>query len=184
VNLVPAKVLEVTDDGVTVALGSQRGRFGAPKSHARRGPGGEALPSAGELHDRLPNANANGGRGIELSGTIVRRASGDTMRYWVKVDDREWIVDSQTQAAVRTLDGRFPAVPSPSTASTSSPSRATLGHLTGVVFDRCFPKERRRPFRAALHRGSRQDAPSEFHGRPVVSRSSIRATSLRSAPIS
>src|SRR5438876_3823795 len=32
--------------------------------------------------------------GIALPGAIVRRAFlGDTMRYWVKVDDREWIVD-------------------------------------------------------------------------------------------
>jgi hypothetical protein len=36
----------------------------------------------------------------------VRRAFlGDTMRYWVKVDDREWIVDQPDPGGSATLDG-------------------------------------------------------------------------------
>jgi ABC-type Fe3+/spermidine/putrescine transport system ATPase subunit len=107
VNLVPAKVLEVTDDGVTIALGSQRASVRRPKD--------VTLAAGQEVKLCLrpesftigsPNANANGGRGIELSGAIVRRAFlGDTMRYWVKVDDREWIVDQPDPGGSATLDG-------------------------------------------------------------------------------
>jgi ABC-type Fe3+/spermidine/putrescine transport system ATPase subunit len=44
--------------------------------------------------------------GISLPGTIARRAFlGDTMRYWVKVDDREWIVDQPDPGGSATLDG-------------------------------------------------------------------------------
>ena len=36
----------------------------------------------------------------------MRRAFlGDTMRYWVKVDDREWIVDQPDPGASVALDG-------------------------------------------------------------------------------
>jgi ABC-type Fe3+/spermidine/putrescine transport system ATPase subunit len=107
VNLVPAKVLEVTDDGVTIALGSQRASVRRPKD--------VTLAAGQEVKLCLrpesftigsPNANANGGHGIELSGAIVRRAFlGDTMRYWVKVDDREWIVDQPDPGGSATLDG-------------------------------------------------------------------------------
>ncbi len=44
--------------------------------------------------------------GIALPGAIVRRAFlGDTMRYWVRVDDREWIVDQPDPGGSATLDG-------------------------------------------------------------------------------
>ena len=44
--------------------------------------------------------------GITLSGSVARRAFlGDTMRYWVKVDDREWIVDQPDPGAGAPLDG-------------------------------------------------------------------------------
>ena len=44
--------------------------------------------------------------GIALEGTVARRAFlGDTMRYWVRVDDREWIVDQPDPGAASPLDG-------------------------------------------------------------------------------
>ena len=43
---------------------------------------------------------------VNSKGAIVRRAFlGDTMRYWVKVDDREWIVDQPDPGGSATLDG-------------------------------------------------------------------------------
>src|SRR5439155_1739042 len=51
-------------------------------------------------------ASSSGLGGIALAGSIVRRAFlGDTMRYWVKVDDREWIVDQPDPGAAAALDG-------------------------------------------------------------------------------
>jgi ABC-type Fe3+/spermidine/putrescine transport system ATPase subunit len=107
VNLVPAEVLDVADDLVTVGLGSQRASVRRPKD--------VTLVAGQEVKLCLrpesfaigtPTANPNGGQGIQLSGTIVRRAFlGDTMRYWVKVEDREWIVDQPDPGGSATLDG-------------------------------------------------------------------------------
>jgi len=108
VNLVPAKVLDVTDDAVTVALGSQHVSV--------RRPAGVALAAAQDVTlclrpesftiARDSEKPISGRQGIELSGTIVRRAFlGDTMRYWVKVGDREWIVDQPDPGGSATLEG-------------------------------------------------------------------------------
>jgi len=107
VNLVPAKILDVTEDVVTIELGSQRATV--------RRPGDVTLAAGQDVKLCLrpesftigsTPANATGARGIELSGAIVRRAFlGDTMRYWVKVDDREWIVDQPDPGGSATLDG-------------------------------------------------------------------------------
>jgi ABC-type Fe3+/spermidine/putrescine transport system ATPase subunit len=107
VNLVPAKILEVADDVVTIAFGSQRASVRRPKD-VTLGAGQEVkLCLRPESFAIGPGtANPTGGRGIELSGAIVRRAFlGDTMRYWVKVDDREWIVDQPDPGGSATLDG-------------------------------------------------------------------------------
>jgi len=105
VNLVPAKVLDVADEVMTIEVGSQHASV--------RRPAGVAVAAGQEVKLCLrpesftigPSA-ASTGRGIELSGTIVRRAFlGDTMRYWVRVDDREWIVDQPDPGGSATLDG-------------------------------------------------------------------------------
>jgi len=107
VNLVPAKILDVTEDGVTIALGSQRASVRRPKDVALTAGQEVKLCLRPESFTIGPaTANPTGGQGIELSGTIVRRAFlGDTMRYWVKVDDREWIVDQPDPGGSATLDG-------------------------------------------------------------------------------
>ncbi len=107
VNLVPAMVLDVADDLVTIALGAQHASV--------RRPAGVALAAGQEVKLCLRPESFTIGRdaehpsdggGIQLSGTIVRRAFlGDTMRYWVKVDDREWIVDQPDPGGSATLDG-------------------------------------------------------------------------------
>jgi ABC-type Fe3+/spermidine/putrescine transport system ATPase subunit len=107
VNLVPARVLEVADDVVTIALGSQRASVARPRD--------VSLSAGQEVKLCLrpesftigaTPASLSGDRGIQLSGAIVRRAFlGDTMRYWVKVDDREWIVDQPDPGGSATLDG-------------------------------------------------------------------------------
>ena len=107
VNLVPAKILDVTDDMVTITLGSQRASVRRPKDLALAAGQEVTLCLRPESFTiGSPNANPTGGHGIELSGTIVRRAFlGDTMRYWVKVEDREWIVDQPDPGGSPTLDG-------------------------------------------------------------------------------
>jgi ABC-type Fe3+/spermidine/putrescine transport system ATPase subunit len=107
VNLVPAKVLDIADDVMTIALGSQHASV--------RRPAGVVATAGQEVQLCLrpesftigsTTANPTGTQGIQLSGTIVRRAFlGDTMRYWVKVDDREWIVDQPDPGGSATLDG-------------------------------------------------------------------------------
>jgi ABC-type Fe3+/spermidine/putrescine transport system ATPase subunit len=107
VNLVPAKVLDVSDDAVTIAVGSQRASV--------RRPEGVALSAGQEVKLCLrpesfaigpSTGSASDGRGFALDGTIVRRAFlGDTMRYWVKVEDREWIVDQPDPGGSATLEG-------------------------------------------------------------------------------
>ena len=103
VNLVPARVTDVADGTVTV-------RFGGHSAEVRRP---EAALSAGQevrlcvRPESFAIAPADAvSTGISLPGTIVRRAFlGDTMRYWVKVEDREWIVDQPDPGGSATLDG-------------------------------------------------------------------------------
>jgi iron(III) transport system ATP-binding protein/spermidine/putrescine transport system ATP-binding protein len=106
VNLVPAKVVDVAGDALTITLGSQHVSV--------RRPDGVAVAAGQEVKLCLRpesfaiglGSNPNLGPGLALSGTIVRRAFlGDTMRYWVKVDDREWIVDQPDPGGSATLDG-------------------------------------------------------------------------------
>jgi len=106
VNLVPAKVLDVRDDLVTIALGSQRASVARPKDVTLASGQEVKLCLRPESFTIGSTADPSGGQKIELSGTIVRRAFlGDTMRYWVKVDDREWIVDQPDPGGSATLDG-------------------------------------------------------------------------------
>jgi len=105
VNLVPAKVLDATDDLVALALGSQLASVRRPKD-VRLAAGQEVTLCLRPESFTIGSTTASPGQGIELSGTIVRRAFlGDTMRYWVKVDDREWIVDQPDPGGSATLDG-------------------------------------------------------------------------------
>src|SRR5437773_4996042 len=104
VNLVPGTVREVRGDEVVVAFGE--------RTVTGRRPSGLALAAGRELRLcvrpealalRPPAADPDGFR---LPGIVARRAFlGDTMRYWVKVDDREWIVDQPDPGATETLDG-------------------------------------------------------------------------------
>jgi ABC-type Fe3+/spermidine/putrescine transport system ATPase subunit len=106
VNLVPAKVLDVMDDSLTIAVGSQRASVRRPKG-VTLATGQEVMLCLRPESFTIGPTGANPGfNGIELAGTIVRRAFlGDTMRYWVKVDDREWIVDQPDPGGSATLEG-------------------------------------------------------------------------------
>jgi ABC-type Fe3+/spermidine/putrescine transport system ATPase subunit len=106
VNLVPAKVVDVTDDVATIAFGSQRAAVRRPKDVTLAAGQEVQLCLRPESFTIGSSTATTGSHGIELSGTIVRRAFlGDTMRYWVKVDDREWIVDQPDPGGSATLDG-------------------------------------------------------------------------------
>ena len=106
VNLVPAKVLDVTDDSVTIAFGSQHASVQRPKDVTLAAGQEVKLCLRPESFTIGSSATKGVEHGIDLSGTIVRRAFlGDTMRYWVKVEDREWIVDQPDPGGSATLDG-------------------------------------------------------------------------------
>ncbi|TME90953.1 MAG: TOBE domain-containing protein, partial [Chloroflexi bacterium] len=104
VNLVPARVESVGDDSVTVSFGPHRASVRRPVDVSLSTGQEVRLCMRPESFTIAPaGASANG---LALSGTIARRAFlGDTMRYWVKVDDREWIVDQPDPGATETLDG-------------------------------------------------------------------------------
>src|SRR5437870_6633919 len=105
VNLVPARVAELGDGAVTVTFGPHRA--------AVRRPAGVTLAAGQEVSlcvrpesFAIFPAGAAAQDGIAMSGSIARRAFlGDTMRYWVRVDDREWIVDQPDPGATAPLDG-------------------------------------------------------------------------------
>ncbi|MDQ2915181.1 MAG: ABC transporter ATP-binding protein [Chloroflexota bacterium] len=107
VNLVPARVAELADGSVSVS-------FGAHRASVRRPPdvklfaGQEVKLCVRPESFAISPAGASTERnGLSLTGTIARRAFlGDTMRYWVKVDDREWIVDQPDPGAAAPLDGQ------------------------------------------------------------------------------
>jgi ABC-type Fe3+/spermidine/putrescine transport system ATPase subunit len=103
VNLVPARVTEVADGMATVIFGSYQASVRRPDAALRVGQDVH-LCVRPESFTIAPPGGAPGG--IALSGTIARRAFlGDTMRYWVKVDDREWIVDQPDPGGSAALDG-------------------------------------------------------------------------------
>ncbi len=103
VNLVPARVADLADGAVTVTFGSYRASVRRPEAALHAGQDVH-LCVRPESFTIAPPGGAPGG--VSLSGTIARRAFlGDTMRYWVKVDDREWIVDQPDPGGSATLDG-------------------------------------------------------------------------------
>jgi ABC-type Fe3+/spermidine/putrescine transport system ATPase subunit len=103
VNLVPARVEDLADGTVTVRFGAHQAVVRRPEAELRVGQD-VRLCVRPESFAIAPAGVAAGG--IALPGTIVRRAFlGDTMRYWVKVDDREWIVDQPDPGGSATLDG-------------------------------------------------------------------------------
>ena len=103
VNLVPARVTEVADGMATVIFGSYQASVRRPDAALHTGQDVQ-LCVRPESFTIAPPGGAPGG--ISLSGTIARRAFlGDTMRYWVKVDDREWIVDQPDPGGSAALDG-------------------------------------------------------------------------------
>jgi ABC-type Fe3+/spermidine/putrescine transport system ATPase subunit len=106
VNLVPAKVADLGDGVViTVTFGPHRASVRRPADVALRSGQDVRLCVRPESFTISP-ANASNPGGISLAGTIARRAFlGDTMRYWVKVDDREWIVDQPDPGGGDSLDG-------------------------------------------------------------------------------
>ena len=104
VNLVPARVESVGDGSVTVSFGPHRASVRRPVDVSLSTGQEVRLCMRPESFTIAPaGASANG---LALSGTIARRAFlGDTMRYWVKIDDREWIVDQPDPGATEPLDG-------------------------------------------------------------------------------
>ena len=105
VNLVPAKIAEVTDGAMTVTFGAHRASVRRPDDVALA-PGQDVKLCVRPESFTIASASASGPGGIALAGSIVRRAFlGDTMRYWVSVDGREWIVDQPDPGAAAALDG-------------------------------------------------------------------------------
>jgi ABC-type Fe3+/spermidine/putrescine transport system ATPase subunit len=103
VNLVPARVTDLADGTVTVSFGGYRAQVRRPEAPVSAGQE-VRLCVRPESFTIAPSGAAPSG--ISLAGTIARRAFlGDTMRYWVKVDDREWIVDQPDPGGSATLDG-------------------------------------------------------------------------------
>jgi ABC-type Fe3+/spermidine/putrescine transport system ATPase subunit len=105
VNLVPARVVEVGDGAVTVSFGPHRASVRRP-ADVRLASGQDVRLCVRPESFTITPASASAPGGIALAGTIARRAFlGDTMRYWVKVDDREWIVDQPDPGGGAALDG-------------------------------------------------------------------------------
>ena len=103
VNLVPARVNDLADGVAMVTFGSYQASVRRPDAALHVGQDVH-LCVRPESFTIAPPGGAPGG--ISLSGTIARRAFlGDTMRYWVKVDDREWIVDQPDPGGSAALDG-------------------------------------------------------------------------------
>jgi ABC-type Fe3+/spermidine/putrescine transport system ATPase subunit len=103
VNLVPAKVTELRDGTATVTFGRHSAEVRRPEASLSTGQD-VRLCVRPESFTIAPEGAVSAG--ISLPGTIVRRAFlGDTMRYWVKVDDREWIVDQPDPGGSATLEG-------------------------------------------------------------------------------
>jgi ABC-type Fe3+/spermidine/putrescine transport system ATPase subunit len=91
---------------VTIAFGSHRASVRRPADVALATGQEVKLCVRPESFLIAPEGSGSAREGIALAGTIVRRAFlGDTMRYWVKVDDREWIVDQPDPGASAPLDG-------------------------------------------------------------------------------
>ena len=106
VNLVPARVTDVGDGAVTIAFGSQRASVRRPADIALATGQDVKLCVRPESFLIAPAGSGSPREGIALAGAIVRRAFlGDTMRYWVSVDGREWIVDQPDPGASAPLDG-------------------------------------------------------------------------------
>jgi ABC-type Fe3+/spermidine/putrescine transport system ATPase subunit len=104
VNLVPARVAEVADGSVTVTFGPHRAKVRRP-TELSLASGQEVRlcvrPESFSIGPADPVRD-----GIALRGSVARRSFlGDTMRYWVKVDDREWIVDQPDPGAGAPYDG-------------------------------------------------------------------------------
>ena len=107
VNLVPARVAEVADGGVTIAFGPHRASVRRPADVPLAEGQDVKLCVRPESFTITPAGAAARTDGLTLTGAIVRRAFlGDTMRYWVKVDDREWIVDQPDPGGGAALDGQ------------------------------------------------------------------------------
>jgi ABC-type Fe3+/spermidine/putrescine transport system ATPase subunit len=105
VNLVPARIEEVSDGAVTVTFGPLRASVRRPADVALAH-GQEVKLCVRPESFTIGPATASDQDGIQFAGAIVRRAFlGDTMRYWVKVEDREWIVDQPDPGGSATLDG-------------------------------------------------------------------------------
>jgi len=103
VNLVPAKVTDLADDTVMVSFGRHQAVVRRPEAPLRAGQEVQLCVRPESFTIAPPEVAA---AGLSLPGSIVRRAFlGDTMRYWVKVDDREWIVDQPDPGGSATLDG-------------------------------------------------------------------------------
>ena len=103
VNLVPARVTDLADGTATVSFGRNRAEVRRPEAALSIGQDVQLCVRPESFTIAPPDVAATG---LSLAGAIVRRAFlGDTMRYWVKVDDREWIVDQPDPGGSATLDG-------------------------------------------------------------------------------
>ena len=104
VNLVPGRVADLADGTAVVEFGPHRASVLCPKGVSlERGQTVKLCVRPESFTIAAAGAAANV---ITLAGIVARRSFlGDTMRYWVKVDEREWIVDQPDPGARAPLDG-------------------------------------------------------------------------------
>src|SRR5438067_9695487 len=113
VNLIPATVRDVQGGDAVVAFGERSVRVRVPAGLSVS-PGAEvrlcvrpealSLALAGAPPSQMSAVASPDG--TTLPGTVARKAFlGDLMRYWIKIDDREWIVDQPDPGASQPYEG-------------------------------------------------------------------------------
>jgi ABC-type Fe3+/spermidine/putrescine transport system ATPase subunit len=103
-NLVPASVAEVRDGNAVVTFGPHRATIPVPPGTTlATGANVRMCVRPEALSLMRADATADG---VVLRGSVVRRFFlGELMRYWVKVDDREWVVDQHDPGASGSFEG-------------------------------------------------------------------------------
>jgi ABC-type Fe3+/spermidine/putrescine transport system ATPase subunit len=105
VNLVRARLLAAADGQLELDLAGQR--LTVPVGNFQVGGRAELLLCIRPESLALAAAPPNGPELIALRGVVVRHIFlGYLMRYWVRVDDREWLVDQPDPGAAETLEGQ------------------------------------------------------------------------------
>jgi ABC-type Fe3+/spermidine/putrescine transport system ATPase subunit len=102
VNLVPGTVRELRGGQAVVSFGERAVTVPVPADAGLREGASVQLCVRPEALGLAPRSASSDG----LPGTVARKAFlGDLMRYWVKIDGREWVVDQPDPGASPPLAG-------------------------------------------------------------------------------